>query len=106
MSNLAPGPGGSGLIERVKNILLTPKAEWPRIDAEPATVADFYKSHVIPLAAIGPVATLIGGQAFGHGTIVGDRVMVQAEGHAASIDVLKAAVAGVDLAKVEGLAKQ
>jgi hypothetical protein len=41
-----------------------------------------------------------------YGTIVGDRVMVQAEGHAPSIDVLKAAVAGVDLAKVEGLAKE
>ena len=41
-----------------------------------------------------------------YGTIIGDRVMVQAEGHAASIDVLKAAVAGIDLAKVEGLAKE
>lgn len=67
MSDLGPGPAGNGLIERVKGILLTPKAEWPRIDAEPATIADIYKSYVIPLAAIGPVATLIGGQVFGHG---------------------------------------
>jgi hypothetical protein len=41
-----------------------------------------------------------------YGTIVGDRVMVQAEGKAASIDAFKAAVTTVDLAKVEALAKQ
>ena len=67
MSDIGPAPAGNALIERVKGMLLTPKAEWPRIDAEPATIADIYKSHVIPLAAIGPVATLIGGQVFGHG---------------------------------------
>ncbi|UVO52745.1 Yip1 family protein [Sphingomonas sp. SUN039] len=67
MSDLGPGPAGNSLIGRVKNILLTPKTEWPRIDAEPSTIADIYKSHVIPLAAIGPVASLIGGQMFGHG---------------------------------------
>ena len=67
MSDIGPAPAGNALIERVKGIVLTPKAEWPRIDAEPSTIADIYKSHVIPLAAIGPVATLIGGQVFGHG---------------------------------------
>jgi hypothetical protein len=41
-----------------------------------------------------------------YGTLVGDRIMVQAEGNAPSIDALKAAVAAVDLAKVEALAKQ
>ena len=67
MSDIGPAPAGNALIERVKGILLTPKVEWPRIDAETSTIADIYKSHVIPLAAIGPVATLIGGQVFGHG---------------------------------------
>ncbi len=67
MNDLGPAPAGNGLIDRVKGILLAPKAEWPRIDAEPSTIADIYKSHVVPLAAIGPVATLIGGQVFGHG---------------------------------------
>jgi Yip1 domain len=67
MSDLGPGPANSGLIERVKNILLAPKTEWPRIDAETTAIADIYKSHVVPLAAIGPVAALIGGQMFGHG---------------------------------------
>ena len=41
-----------------------------------------------------------------YSTIVGDRIMVQAEGSASSIEVLKGAVASVDLRKVEGLAKQ
>ncbi len=41
-----------------------------------------------------------------YSTIFGDRIMVQAEGNADSVDVLKGAVAAVDLGKVEGLAKQ
>ncbi len=67
MSDIGPAPAGNRLIERVKAILLSPKTEWPRIDAEPSTIADIYKSHVIPVAAIGPVASFIGGQIFGHG---------------------------------------
>jgi len=54
------------LMDRVKNILLTPKTEWEVIDAEPATVADLYKGYVIPLAAIGPVAQAIGSSVFGY----------------------------------------
>ena len=53
------------LLDRVKNILLTPKTEWDVIDAEPTTVADLYKGYIIPLAAIGPVAQAIGFSVFG-----------------------------------------
>ena len=28
------------LVERAKQLILTPRAEWPVIDAEPATIAD------------------------------------------------------------------
>lgn len=48
------------LVDRVKNILLKPKEEWPRIDAEPATIGSLYTSYVIPLAAIPALATFIG----------------------------------------------
>jgi hypothetical protein len=48
------------LIKRVKNILLQPKAEWQVIEKESTTAADLYKGYIIPLAAIGPVAGLIG----------------------------------------------
>lgn len=65
MSDIGPAPTGNPLVERVKAILLSPKIEWPRIEAEPATIADIYKKHVIPLAAIGPVASFIGQMAFG-----------------------------------------
>lgn len=57
----------SGLIERCKNILLKPKEEWAQIDPEPATVSGLMTGWVAPLAAIGPVAGLIGGQLFGFG---------------------------------------
>jgi len=53
------------LIDRVKRMLLTPKEEWPVIDAEPATVGGLYTSYIIPLAAIGPIASIIGWSVFG-----------------------------------------
>ena len=55
------------LIARVKAILTKPKAEWPAIDAEPATVKSLYTGYACILAAIPAVATLLGGQVFGHG---------------------------------------
>ena len=66
----APGPmpgAPVSLFERVKNILLTPKTEWQRIDAEPATIGSIFTSYVLILAAIGPIAMLIGQQVFGIG---------------------------------------
>jgi hypothetical protein len=53
------------LVDRVKNILLTPKTEWEVIDAEPATVANLYRGYILPLAAIAPVAQAIGFSVFG-----------------------------------------
>lgn len=53
------------LMERAKNILFQPKQEWPVIDTEQATVGSLYTGYIIPLAAIGPVATLIGWSVFG-----------------------------------------
>ncbi len=64
---IGQGPQDSGLMARCKARLLTPKDEWPRIDAQPAGIGDVYKSHILPLAAIGPVAGFIGGQVFGFG---------------------------------------
>ena len=53
------------LISRVQNILLKPKEEWAVIDGEPATIGSIFTSYVVILAAIGPVATIIGQQVFG-----------------------------------------
>ena len=54
------------LLDRVKNILLNPREEWRVIDAEPTTPAELYKEYIIPLAAIGPVASAIGSLVFGY----------------------------------------
>jgi hypothetical protein len=48
------------LVERVKGILFKPGVEWQTISGETATIAELYKSYVIILAAIGPVASFIG----------------------------------------------
>lgn len=53
------------LIERVKNILLKPKTEWSVIDTESTDTAALYTGYIIPLAAIGPVAGVIGLSVFG-----------------------------------------
>jgi len=55
------------IISRVKGILLSPRIEWEKIEAEPATVRGIFTGYVIVLAAIGPVAHLIGGLIFGYG---------------------------------------
>ena len=59
----------SGIRNRIKRIILEPKAEWPRIDAEPMTVRGIMIGWVLPLAAIGPVARLIGSLVFGYGLL-------------------------------------
>jgi hypothetical protein len=53
------------LIERVKHILRSPRTEWEVIEAEPTTPAALYTGYVMPLAAIGPVAQVIGYSVFG-----------------------------------------
>lgn len=54
------------LVERVKGILLRPKTEWEAIDQEPTSIAGIYRKHVIPLAAVPALATLIGSLVFGY----------------------------------------
>jgi hypothetical protein len=55
------------LVDRVKNILLTPAAEWQVIDGEVTTPGALYTGYIMPLAAIGPIAQLIGSTVFGYG---------------------------------------
>jgi Yip1-like protein len=48
------------LLDRAKAILLTPKTEWPVIEAESATTGSLFTGYAIPLAAIPAVAGFIG----------------------------------------------
>src|SRR6185295_16816655 len=48
------------IIERVKNICISPSAEWGVIDGESAATASLITGYVIPLAAVSAVAGFIG----------------------------------------------
>lgn len=54
------------LVDRVKNILLTPNKEWPVISGETHTVAGLYTQYVMILAAIPAVASFIGWSIVGY----------------------------------------
>lgn len=67
MADLPPNGSGSaaGIVQRARDILLRPRECWPVIAAEPATAQSIYIPYVLVLAAIGPLASLIGGQLVG-----------------------------------------
>jgi hypothetical protein len=48
------------IVERVKGILLKPKEEWQIISGETTPIPELYKTYIMKLAAIGPVASIIG----------------------------------------------
>ncbi len=60
-------PRAQGLIARVQAILLKPAETWDVIAGETTDVGTLYRSYIIPLAAIGPVAAALGSVLFGIG---------------------------------------
>lgn len=63
-------PAGSGLVTRAKAMLMQPKAEWPRVAAETTEPMKVLTGYAIPLALIGPIASLIGSQIFGINAVI------------------------------------
>lgn len=61
------------LIDRVKNIITKPKEEWDVINNETPNTQNILVSYVIPLVAIGAIASFIGwgliGKSYGAGFI-------------------------------------
>ncbi|MBK6982513.1 MAG: YIP1 family protein [Betaproteobacteria bacterium] len=55
------------LVERAKNLILTPAAEWDKISAETHTVQDLYTGWIMILAAIPALATFVGFSLVGVG---------------------------------------
>ena len=47
------------LVDRVKNILMTPKTEWPVIEAEQTDIKSLYLGYIMILAAIPAIAGII-----------------------------------------------
>lgn len=62
-ADAAPAPAmrepAAGMIERVTNILLRPRAEWPRIAQESTSVVQLFVGYVIPLAGFAALISLI-----------------------------------------------
>lgn len=48
------------IIDRAKNILLTPKTEWDVVNSETPDTQKILTTYVIPLVAIGAIASFIG----------------------------------------------
>ena len=57
----------SGIVGRIKAILVSPTKEWPVIASESESVQSVFTRYVVPLAAIAPICAFIGGQVFGIG---------------------------------------
>ena len=62
------------LVTRVKNILTSPKTEWSAIAGESTDTGALYGGYVAPLAAIPPVATIIGNLLFSGAMTFGQSV--------------------------------
>ena len=54
------------MVERIKAICLKPNVEWPVIEAETTSTRDLMIGYVAPLAAIGPIASFVGGVFIGR----------------------------------------
>ncbi len=70
-----PPPGGApgapaSLVDRVKNILTSPATEWARIDGESASVGGLITGYALILAAIAPIAMLLGLFLAGAGSLL------------------------------------
>jgi hypothetical protein len=52
------------LIERVKNILITPKTEWDVINGETATTQSLFMGYVLPLSIVAAIGSLLKGLLF------------------------------------------
>lgn len=52
---------------RIKNLLVAPRSEWPQIAEQKTDTSALYTTHVIPLAAIGPLCGFIGVSILGVG---------------------------------------
>src|SRR6188474_1325080 len=54
------------IVTRAKNICLTPVTEWSAVEQENTPASELITGYVIPLAAIGAIAGLIGGSLVGY----------------------------------------
>jgi hypothetical protein len=65
-----------GIVDRVKNILISPKTEWEVVAAENTGTGALLMGYVLPLAAIAAIASLIGSSIIGASTFFAGVVRV------------------------------
>lgn len=83
------------LIERVKNILITPKTEWDVIATEEQSLASLATGYVLPLSLIGAVCAFVGFGLIGFNTgFLGIRIKGMDWGLYEAISRLLAAILG------------
>jgi hypothetical protein len=61
----------SNLVGRVKNILLTPKTEWPVIAAEPESIAGLYTKYILIVSALAALGMFLKSTLIGTTTFIG-----------------------------------
>jgi hypothetical protein len=61
--------GTMNIVDRAKNIIMTPKTEWPVIAGEEPVAAQIVSGYVIPLALIPAVAAILGYGLIGRGMV-------------------------------------
>ena len=64
-TSLAALSGAHPLLVQARSIILRPRETWPTIAKEDSTTASLLTGYIAPLAAIGPVASLIGSTLLG-----------------------------------------
>jgi len=57
------------IVSRAMNMIVSPRSEWAVVAGEPSNVAGIYTSYIIPMAAIGPIAKVIGTLIFAGGVV-------------------------------------
>jgi hypothetical protein len=67
----AAAASAPGLLARIKNIVLTPKSEWPVIAPEPTTVSQLYVGYVTPLAVLAALLGFVRMSVLGYNSAFG-----------------------------------
>ena len=61
-----------GFVDRARRILFQPQREWEAINGEFTKAGAIYRNYIVPLSAIGPIASVAGVAVFGEqGTLFG-----------------------------------
>ncbi|MDX1905038.1 MAG: Yip1 family protein [Thermonemataceae bacterium] len=75
------------LVEKVKNVLLSPKTEWEKSVSENTTFASLLTGYVAPLAVLGAIAAFIGYGFIGY-SVLGVKIVGMQLGIALAISTL------------------